>query len=187
MSTKSSVHLPTPISLSNTLPPLPAGFEDIFISIDQFTFEPADAWTLSNSTVCNNFTHGEPGRRTQLEGASFSFNFTGDVVDIFLLAPSRPLEGILYAIDLQAPTENCDVAPLSIGTGLTQMKHAIAGRIVIRDIGEQLVAITAKVEKAPVEVDGAIIRRHSGAYALAHAPATWLTAIVLALHILVIS
>lgn len=85
-------------------------------------------------------------------------------------------------VDLHAATETCDVAPLNFGT---QIKRAIARRLVLRDIGKQFVAITAKVEKAPVEVDGAIIRRHSGAYALAHAPATWLIAAALVLHILI--
>ncbi|KIJ31563.1 hypothetical protein M422DRAFT_783741 [Sphaerobolus stellatus SS14] len=168
MTTKSSVSQPTPISLSNALPPLIAGFEDVFISVDQFNFEPADAWELSNSTICNKFTNGQPGQRTQLDGASFSFTVPGDTTDIFLLTPSGPLEGILniqvnnqseQVVNLYAPTETCDVAPLNLGTGLTltQMKRAIAGRIYIRDIGKEFVAITAKVEKAPVEVDGAIL------------------------------
>ncbi|KIJ34426.1 hypothetical protein M422DRAFT_782903 [Sphaerobolus stellatus SS14] len=193
MTSKSSVSQPTPISLSNTLPPLTAGFEDVFINVNQFNFEPADAWELSNSTICNKFTNGQPGRRTQLDGASFSFTVPGDTTDIFLLTPSGPLEGILnvqvnnqseQVVNLYATTETCDVAPLNLGTGLMQMKRTIAGRIYIRDIGKEFVAITAKVEKAPVEVDGAIVRRHSGALALAHAPTTWLVAVVFVLHIL---
>jgi len=64
-------------SISSALPPLPTNFQDVFFGVDQFIFNPPDAWKDFNSTVCNNLSGGKPGKITQQENATFVFNATG--------------------------------------------------------------------------------------------------------------